>query len=139
MERAAERRRAAAWDEPPGFYDGETIADAAFRVTRDTGIGFDAACDICRTVATAATHDGIAFDAAMLADVVTDTSPGPVWEDQGITSGVHTWRLPLAEPHGRRRFVRVYLLPDGVVHAETRSGYVRVCATVEVAKAFLEG
>lgn len=73
MVRASERRRATAWDEPPGYYDDdETIANAAFQVTRDTDIGFDAACDICRTVAADATNDGIAFDATMLADVVID-------------------------------------------------------------------
>ena len=50
----------------------DIIADAAYYVSRDCELSFDAACDACREAAADALADGIAFDAPMLADVVSD-------------------------------------------------------------------
>ena len=50
----------------------DTIANAAFFVSRQTDIGFDNAWVMCRECAGNATTDGIEFNAHMLAEVVMD-------------------------------------------------------------------
>jgi len=59
------------------------------------------------------------------------------WQDMGIKGGVHEWRLPITG-YLPRKYVRVFELSDGEVQAETETGYIRRCASVDEAKSYLE-
>jgi len=60
------------------------------------------------------------------------------WEDVSSPRGPQEWRLRLPQPVGRRKYVRVFSLSNNEVQAESISGYVRRCVSVEEAKAYLE-
>lgn len=63
----------------------------------------------------------------------------PEWEDRGKKGNLQEWRIPLPNPRGRRKFLRVVEnVATGFVTAETSSGYMRRCKTVTEAKQYLE-